>query len=160
MEMRISLGVDSQGNRIRKSVYGKTQRQVIQAARQLQQEWDEGRLDLPGEETTVAQYFESRLEHKRFEIEPRTGTPYWFCGSGSGHSASSLMDIKSITFHDLRHTVASRMIARGKDPVKLARVLGHSDFATRTYAHSFEKVNERPYLVWGASRKLLGVQMG
>ena len=46
----------------------------------------------------------------------------------------------SLTFHDLRHAAASRLIAAGLDPVTVASVLGHAD-ATRTlrvYGHLWD----------------------
>lgn len=52
-----------------------------------------------------------------------------------------LLDVKLISFHDLRHTFASMMIAAGMDATWLSRVLGHNDpaFTMRTYAHFFER---------------------
>lgn len=51
-----------------------------------------------------------------------------------------LLDVPYVSFHDLRHTFASIMIAAGMDAVRLSRLLGHSDpaFTMRTYAHLFE----------------------
>ncbi|MBW7916842.1 MAG: tyrosine-type recombinase/integrase, partial [Trueperaceae bacterium] len=50
------------------------------------------------------------------------------------------------SFHDLRHTFASMMIAAGMDAPTLARVLGHSDaaFTMRTYVHFFERAKRKP----------------
>lgn len=46
-------------------------------------------------------------------------------------------DIQSLTFHDLRHTAASRMIAKGADPVSVKNILGHSSLRTsEIYFHS------------------------
>lgn len=54
-------------------------------------------------------------------------------------------DLPKITFHQLRHTNASIMIAEGVDLVTLAGRLGHSDKNTtlRTYAHIIEDAEER-----------------
>ena len=43
----------------------------------------------------------------------------------------------SVTFHDLRHAAASRLVAGGLDPVTVAAVLGHEDATVtlRVYAH-------------------------
>lgn len=52
----------------------------------------------------------------------------------------------SLTFHDLRHAAASRLIGAGLDPVAVAAVLGHEDATTTlsVYAHLFDrrKTNE------------------
>ncbi len=44
---------------------------------------------------------------------------------------------RGLTFHDLRHAAASRLIAAGLSPVTVATVLGHEDPTTtmRVYAH-------------------------
>lgn len=57
-----------------------------------------------------------------------------------------LLDCKYVSFHDLRHTFASMMIAAGMDAPTLARVLGHSDaaFTMRTYVHFFEHQQRKP----------------
>ena len=45
--------------------------------------------------------------------------------------------IQSLTFHDLRHTAASRMIAKGANPVSVKNILGHSSLRTsEIYFHS------------------------
>ena len=48
---------------------------------------------------------------------------------------------RSLTFHDLRHVAASRLIAAGLDPVAVASVLGHEDVkeTLNRYAHLFNK---------------------
>ncbi len=57
-----------------------------------------------------------------------------------------LLDCKYVSFHDLRHTFASMMIAAGMDAPTLSRVLGHSDpaFNLRTYVHFFEQQQRKP----------------
>jgi len=49
--------------------------------------------------------------------------------------------IEGVTFHDLRHAAASRMIANGLDPVTVATVLGHGDanITLKVYAHLFNR---------------------
>jgi integrase len=46
-----------------------------------------------------------------------------------------------LTFHDLRHAAASRLIAAGLDPVTVAAVLGHEDpnVTLRVYAHLYDR---------------------
>ena len=50
------------------------------------------------------------------------------------------------TFHDLRHTHASRLIAPGMDVQSVADRLGHADVAItqRTYIHEFDAANRSP----------------
>lgn len=56
-----------------------------------------------------------------------------------------LVDVKYVSFHDLRHTFASMMIAAGMDGPTLSVVLGHADVATtmRLYVHLFELQQRR-----------------
>jgi integrase len=46
-----------------------------------------------------------------------------------------------LTFHDLRHAAASRLIGAGLDPVTVAGVLGHEDanVTLRVYAHVYDR---------------------
>lgn len=48
---------------------------------------------------------------------------------------------ESLTFHDLRHAAASRLIRAGLDPVTVAAVLGHADATTtlRVYGHLWDR---------------------
>jgi integrase len=49
--------------------------------------------------------------------------------------------LKRIRFHDLRHTAASLMIAKGVSPKLVSRVLGHASvaFTLQVYVHVFEE---------------------
>jgi integrase len=48
---------------------------------------------------------------------------------------------QGLSFHDLRHAAASRLIHEGHSPVVVAKILGHSDPAMtlRVYSHVYEK---------------------
>jgi hypothetical protein len=48
--------------------------------------------------------------------------------------------IENVTFHDMRHAFASRMIARGIEPVTLAKLMGHEDIreTLNTYSHLWD----------------------
>ena len=48
--------------------------------------------------------------------------------------------LQQVTFHSLRHTFASLLIAQGRDPVFVSRQLGHANPAItlRVYAHLFD----------------------
>ncbi len=44
--------------------------------------------------------------------------------------------IKDFRFHDLRHTFATRLVQRGEDIYKVAKLMGHKDIRmTQRYAH-------------------------
>lgn len=44
--------------------------------------------------------------------------------------------IQDFTFHDLRHTFATRLVQRGEDIYKVAKLMGHKDIRmTQRYAH-------------------------
>ncbi|HLX33062.1 MAG TPA: site-specific integrase [Gaiellaceae bacterium] len=49
--------------------------------------------------------------------------------------------IRGVCFHDLRHAAASRLIAKGVDPVTVAAILGHGDpnVTLRVYSHVFDR---------------------
>ena len=51
-------------------------------------------------------------------------------------------EIAGVTFHDMRHAFASRVIARGIEPVTLARLMGHEDIrqTLNTYADLWDRV--------------------
>ena len=56
--------------------------------------------------------------------------------------AVALAGIVGVTFHDMRHAFASRMIARGIEPVTLSVLMGHKDIreTLNTYAHLWDRV--------------------
>lgn len=60
--------------------------------------------------------------------------------------------IKDLTFHDLRHTVASRLVSKGADPVTVKNILGHSSLrTTEIYLHSnLKRMREEIELLDGA----------
>jgi integrase len=49
--------------------------------------------------------------------------------------------MENVTFHDMRHAFASRMIARGIEPVTLAKLMGHEDIreTLNTYSHLWDR---------------------
>jgi integrase len=62
---------------------------------------------------------------------------------------------RPIRWHDLRHECASLLIAAGKDPLYIAKQMGHADpgFTLRQYGHLFETTKRTPVewiddLVW------------
>lgn len=61
--------------------------------------------------------------------------------------------ITGLTFHDLRHTFASRMVARGADPFKLRLLMGHESLHMTTHYVSvgIEELREASELLTGGS---------
>jgi len=58
----------------------------------------------------------------------------------SFHTACREAKIKSLRFHDLRHTAATKMIEAGVDIATVSKILGHSSIImTMRYAHPGEK---------------------
>jgi integrase len=55
--------------------------------------------------------------------------------------AAARAGIESVTFHDMRHAFASRMISRGIEPVTLAILMGHEDIreTLNTYSHLWDR---------------------
>ena len=55
--------------------------------------------------------------------------------------AAEIAGLDGVTFHDLRHAAASRLIDAGLDAVTVAAVLGHEDasITLRVYAHRFNR---------------------
>lgn len=53
-------------------------------------------------------------------------------------------DLDGVTFHALRHTFASILIAQGRDAAFVADQLGHEDpaFTWRTYVHLFRAAQQ------------------
>jgi integrase len=105
------------------------------------------RIPLPGE---LVQYFRElklRSDHSRDEhpvFASNEGTPL-------GHRnvtrrgfepAAARAGIENVTFHDMRHAFASRMIARGIEPVTVAKLMGHEDIreTLNTYSHAWDRV--------------------
>ena len=54
------------------------------------------------------------------------------------------LDLPDVSFHSLRHTVASLLIASGMDVVAIAKRLGHKSptMTLRIYAHAFAKLSK------------------
>ncbi|MFQ6070019.1 MAG: tyrosine-type recombinase/integrase [Candidatus Aminicenantales bacterium] len=70
--------------------------------------------------------------------DPKTGKPRSVkTVRGSFVMACNRAGIKGLRFHDLRHTVGSRLISKGADPVSVKNILGHANLkTTEIYLHS------------------------
>ena len=55
--------------------------------------------------------------------------------------AAKLAGIEGVTFHDMRDAFASRMVARGVEPVTLAKVMGHENARVTLdrYVHLYDR---------------------
>jgi integrase len=73
-EGKISLGYDGDGKRRRKTVYGKTQAEVLEKLRQLRQQLSDGVYS--DTDKTVRIYLEQWLKEKARTVKPRTAELY------------------------------------------------------------------------------------
>jgi integrase len=80
----------------------------------------------------------------------RTGSPHDHRNIGGRVLARAVkeakLDAPAPTFHDLRHTHASRLIAAGMDVQSVADRLGHANISVTqsTYAHEFDAAARSP----------------
>jgi len=77
--------------------------------------------------------------HKKNEVvfyNPETGKPFVDLKAGF-KLACEKAGISGVTWHTLRHTFASRLVANGVDIVTVKELLGHSSIGvTMRYAHT------------------------
>ena len=72
-------------------------------------------------------------------INPQTNKPYTDIHNSFG-TVLEKANIQSFRFHDLRHTVATRLVEKGIDLVVVKEILGHSKIdTTMRYAHAVPK---------------------
>ncbi len=82
-------------------------------------------------------YMDARSEY--VFINPETGLPYVDIKK-SFNKAKEVAGIKDFRFHDLRHTVATRLVEKGIDLLVVMDILGHSKIeTTMRYAHPIPK---------------------
>ena len=72
-------------------------------------------------------------------VNPQTQKPFTDIHN-SFRTVLRMADIKNFRFHDLRHTVATRLVEKGIDLVVVKEILGHSKIdTTMRYAHAVPK---------------------
>jgi site-specific recombinase XerD len=92
----------------------------------------------------MLQIFEERLNDETNKtdyifINPETDNPYMDI-KHSFHSVLEKAKINTFRFHDLRHTVATRLVEMGTDLVVVKDILGHAKIeTTMRYAHPVPK---------------------
>ena len=64
-------------------------------------------------------------------------------GSAVNLKASKILGFRSLGFHDLRHTAATRMVESGVNIIVISKILGHSDIkTTMRYAHPEDSLKQ------------------
>jgi site-specific recombinase XerD len=91
------------------------------------------------------------LLKQRMKVRPINGSAYvFFNGAGNMIDAGKLKrafiaaveaaKIEEFRFHDLAQTFATRLVQKGIDLYKVAKLLGHSDVSmTQRYAHHYSE---------------------
>lgn len=93
---------------------------------------------------TLREIFEEKLNDKSntteyIFINPETNNPYTDI-KHSFHSVLKKANIENFRFHDLRHTVATRLVESGIDLAVVKEILGHAKIdTTMRYAHPVPK---------------------
>ena len=78
-------------------------------------------------------------EYNYVFTNPETKQPYTDI-KHSFHTVLNAANIQNFRFHDLRHTVATRLVEKNIDLVVVKEILGHADIqTTMRYAHAVPK---------------------
>ncbi len=87
--------------------------------------------------------WENRMDEEFVFINPDTGKPFVDV-SRSFDATCKRAGIENLTFHDLRHAFATRLIDAGADIITVMELMGHSSVRmTQRYTHSSRERKER-----------------
>ena len=94
---------------------------------------------IPISDTLMKIFEEIKPKSEYVFINEQTGKPFVDIHN-SFSTVLELANIKNLRFHDLRHTVATRLVEKGIDLVVVKEILGHSKIdTTMRYAHAVPK---------------------
>lgn len=97
------------------------------------------RIQIPLSETLYNEFIKIRKDEGYVFINPETGLPYKDIKKAF-NAAKEKAGIKNFRFHDLRHTVATRLVEKGIDLAVVQDLLAHSNIqTTMRYAHPVPK---------------------
>lgn len=97
------------------------------------------RIQIPLSETLYNEFIKIRQKEGFIFVNPETGLPYQDIKKAF-NSAKERAGIKNFRFHDLRHTVATRLVEKGIDLAVVQDLLAHSNIqTTMRYAHPVPK---------------------
>lgn len=97
------------------------------------------RIQIPLSETLYNEFIKIRQKEGYIFVNPETGLPYQDIKKAF-NSAKERAGIKNFRFHDLRHTVATRLVEKGIDLAVVQDLLAHSNIqTTMRYAHPVPK---------------------
>src|SRR5215813_13645880 len=106
----------------------------------------------------------------RTHLKKTTGNEYVFCDKLSGKPLGSVKrafktacqkaGINGLRFHDLRHTVAGRLRAKGVDLVTIKELLGHADIRTTIrYAHTTMEAKRTAIAAFNGHKLVTGTNL-
>lgn len=97
------------------------------------------KIQIPLSETLYNEFIKIRKDEGFVFVNPETGLPYQDIKKAF-NSAKERAGIKDFRFHDLRHTVATRLVEKGIDLAVVQELLAHSNIqTTMRYAHPVPK---------------------
>lgn len=97
------------------------------------------KIQIPLSETLYEEFSKIRQNEGYVFVNPETGLPYQDIKKAF-NTAKEKAGIKDFRFHDLRHTVATRLVEKGIDLAVVQDLLAHSNIqTTMRYAHPVPK---------------------
>ncbi len=97
------------------------------------------KIQIPLSETLYEEFSKMRQDEGYVFVNPETGLPYQDIKKAF-NTAKEKAGIKNFRFHDLRHTVATRLVEKGIDLAVVQDLLAHSNIqTTMRYANPVPK---------------------